>query len=98
MKQTVQVDLESTVVQTKDILSTNVDDEMVLMSLTTDKYYGLDPISSHIWQLLTEPIPLFDVYEQLLAEFEVDPDTCRRHLLEFIQKLSEAQLVEVSKK
>lgn len=98
MTQTVQIDLETVVVQTDDLLSTDIDDEMVLMSLITDKYYGLDPVSTHIWQLLTEPIPLSEVYEQLLSEFEVDPNTCRHDLLEFVQKLTEAQLVQISKK
>ncbi|MEM7035040.1 MAG: PqqD family peptide modification chaperone [Chloroflexota bacterium] len=95
MTQDVQISLETTVVQTEEILSTDIDDEIVLMSLTTDKYYGLDPVSTRIWQLLAEPSQLATVQANLLQEFEVDAETCQSDLLTFVQKLFDAQLIEI---
>ena len=85
--------IDSKCVQTEDILSSNIDDEVVMMSMDTDKYYGLDPIGSRIWKLLQEPCTLRQVCEKLVMEFQVDASTCQHDVLEFIQKLADAQLV-----
>lgn len=80
-------------VRTENILSSEIDDEVVLMSMDTDKYYGLDPIASRIWKLLQQPCTLRQMCEKLMTEFKVDARTCQRDVLEFVQKLADAQLV-----
>lgn len=62
--------------------------------LATAKYYGLDPLSTRIWQLLVQAQPLKNVCRQLGDEFEVEAKECERDVLEFVQKLVAAKLVE----
>ena len=85
--------IDSICVQTENVLSSNIDDEFVMMSMDTDKCYGLHPIGARTWKVLQEPCTLRQVCETLVMEFQVDARTCQHDVLEFIQKLADAQLV-----
>jgi len=42
----------------EEVLSSKIDEEVVLMSIEAGYYFTLDPIGSRIWELLSEkPIP-----------------------------------------
>lgn len=89
----IKLQLDLKCVCAENILSSDIDDEVVLMSMDTDKYYGLDPVSSRIWKLLQQPCTLRQVCEKLMTEFKVEAGMCQHDVLEFIQKLADAQLV-----
>lgn len=61
-----------------EILHSRIDDEVVLMSIEADSYFGLDPIASRIWELLEQPLDLDELVAKLMEEYEVDADTCRQ--------------------
>ena len=90
-----RIDIQTRVVQVKDVLSSAIDDDLVLMSIESDKYYGFDAISRRIWELVSEPSALTDVCEQLLTEYNVDRDTCQDEVLAFVQQLLDENLVQV---
>lgn len=84
----------STVVsQSQDLVSTNVSDQVALMSIANGAYYGMDKIGSRIWELIVEPRPVSGVVDQLLGEFEVERPTCEQQVLAFLQQLSDADLL-----
>jgi len=69
--------------------------ETVLLSSTTNLYYGLDPVGSRIWELIQEPKRISTISTQLASEFDVDPILCERDTRELILKLVEADLVKL---
>ena len=69
--------------------------ETVLLSSTTNLYYGLDPVASRIWKLIQEPKRISAICDQVALEFDVDPVVCRRDIRELISKLLEADLVKL---
>jgi hypothetical protein len=71
-----------------------VGNEAVLLDLKTERYLGLDGVSSRIWQVLTAGGTLQAAYDTLLAEFDVDPERLRADLQEFTQELLQLGLVE----
>jgi len=89
------IDLHTTVVQATGLLASDIDDEVVLLSLETDKYYGMDPVSARVWSLLAQPQRLADICQQLQAEFEVEGETCEGDVLEFVRSLADAKLVQI---
>lgn len=89
------ITLDTMLVQVEDILTTPLDDELALLNLDTGKYYGMDSVSSRIWELIEQPQAVSALCEQLLSEFEVDEITCRQEVLHFLQELANANLVQV---
>ncbi len=78
----------------KEVLSSRIDDEVVLMSMEADAYFGLDPIGSHIWELLAEePSTLDELVQKLTDEYDIDEVSCRRDVGAFISNMSERKLI-----
>lgn len=67
--------------------------ETILLSSTTNMYYGLDPVGSRMWELIQEPKRISDICRQLALDFEVDPVVCEHDIRELIQKMVDADLV-----
>ena len=72
-----------------------IGDETVLLDLNTERYLGLDDVSSRIWQAVTADASIQSAYETLLAEYEVDPETLRKDVDDFVQELVRLGLVKL---
>lgn len=73
-----------------------LDDESVLLNLETERYFGLDDTGTRMWQLLTSLPNIDAVFQQLLAEYEVDPDELRKDLEELLSRLVSNGLLHVA--
>jgi len=89
------VSLASTVAAKKEQVSCDLGDEVVILSLQRGVYYGLDPVGAHIWKLLETPRRVSELRDEILAEYEVEPERCETDLLNLLNRLSEEELVEV---
>ena len=89
------ISLESVVVQVADLVSSSLDEETVMMSVNSGKYYGLDEIGSRIWELIKQPRSVSDLCDILLEEFEVDRKQCEKDVLDFLNELAEKKLLRV---
>lgn len=70
-------------------------EETILLSSTTNQYYGLDAVGSRIWSLIQEPRRVSDICTLLVSEFEVEPQACERDVQRLIRDLAEAGLVTI---
>lgn len=91
----VAVDPTSVVSRNEAIVFTDLDDTIVMMDVDEGQYYELDQVGARIWTLLETGRPAADLCDALAAEFDVDPDTCRRDTLEFLQTASSMRIVHV---
>jgi len=89
------ISLKSVVVQVVDLVSSSLDDETVMMSVNSGKYYGLDEIGSRIWELIEEPRSVSDLCDILFGEFEVDRKQCEKDVLDFLNELAKKNLLRV---
>ncbi len=78
-----------------DVLFQEVGGESVLLNLASESYFGLDPIGTRIWVLLGEDGSLQRAFDILADEYEVEPAQLEADLLDLVQKLAEAGLVQV---
>ncbi len=76
-----------------DMLFSHIDDEVVMMSIETGEYYGLNPVASRIWELLEHPHTMEQLIDKLLQEFDIDESTCRRDVQTFLKQLAGKQLI-----
>lgn len=89
------IELTTKVVQKDEILASKLDDEVMMMNLESNHYYAMDPVGSHIWQLLQQPITIADLCTSLHQEFEVDEETCQQDTVTFIQQMLDEKLVRI---
>ena len=85
----------SRVSRNEAIVFTDLDDTIVMMDVDEGQYYELDPVGARIWTLLETDRSAADLCDALAAEFDVDPDTCHRDTLEFLQSASDLRIVYV---
>ncbi|OLD92141.1 MAG: hypothetical protein AUI36_47660 [Cyanobacteria bacterium 13_1_40CM_2_61_4] len=69
--------------------------ESVLLNLDTEQYFGLDETGTRMWQLVTASPNIEAAYQELLAEFDVEPDMLRSNLMELLTRLVDNGLLQV---
>ena len=89
------ITLETVVAQSPELVSTRLEGQTALMSIINGAYYGMDRVGSRVWELIEQPRAVSGVVDQLLTEFVVARPNCEQHVLGFLQKLADADLLAV---
>ena len=89
------IGLETVVVRSEELVSSDLDGETVLMSVQNGKYYGMDAIGSRIWVLIAQPILVSELCDTLLEEFDVVREQCEQDVLAFLNQLAKDNLAKV---
>ena len=84
-----------TITISKDVLAQELDGETVLLDLASESFFGLDEISTRVWQLLQGGAGQGEVVDALLAEYEVERDVLERDIADLLERLAEAGLIEL---
>jgi hypothetical protein len=79
--------LDAVVTRTVGFVEAVVDEDIVALNVERGTCYGLDRAGSRIWKLLGTPIPIDDLCATLLAEYEVQPEVCKREVLALLEDL-----------
>jgi hypothetical protein len=90
-----KITVQTIVLRNPKMVTSNIDDEIVMMSVDNGEYYGLDEIGSRIWALLENPISVQQLISALMDEFEVEEETCHTDTLDFINDLFEKKLISI---
>ena len=69
--------------------------ESVLLNLETERYFGLDAMGTRMWQAVTVAPNIDEAYQELLLEFDVEPELLRSNLTELLGRLLDNGLLEV---
>jgi len=88
--------LNDTVTIRPDVVFKELSGEGVLLDLASGMYFGLDETSTRLWQLISERRLLRRVFDDMLAEFDVDPERLQQNLLSFVEDLTRRSLVSFS--
>ncbi|MBD2577740.1 PqqD family protein [Oscillatoria sp. FACHB-1406] len=91
-----QIEFAQRVIPIEDVLIQHLEDEAVLLNLDNEAYYGLDDVGTRFFAVLQEANSIESAYQQLLEEYEVEPDTLKKDLLIFIEKLLAQGLIRLS--
>jgi hypothetical protein len=77
-----------------DVLFRLVGEEGVLVNLRTELYFGLNPVGTRMWNVLSSANSIQAAYDTLLEEYEVEPAQLRADLEELIEQLLRQKLIE----
>ena len=69
-----------------DLPSTDLDGELVFLSVETGKYYGIKGTARTVWELLDAPRTAEDLYTALSERFGVPPEQVEVDTRPFIEK------------
>lgn len=75
-----------------NVLSREVDGQLVLLDLDREQYFGLDEIGADMVRRITE-VSIDDALAALVAEYDVAPDRLRHDLDELVASLLEVGLL-----
>ena len=78
------------------VFAQEVDGEMVLLDMESENYFGLDEVGTAIWQAMQEYGSLQEVFDALLQQYDVEAEVLEHDLSDFVGKLVESGLVEVT--
>lgn len=78
-----------------DVLISNLQDESVILNLDSERYFGLDEVGTRMLTVLSRSDSIEAAYEQLLAEYEVDPPALRQDLSSLIENLVQQGLITI---
>ncbi len=77
------------------VVSSRVAGASVLLNTKTKKYFSLDEVGARFWEELKDGGEFRQTYETLLGEYDVSSVPLESDLLELVQHLMDAGLVEL---
>lgn len=86
---------EDRVVRADHLLSTELDQETVLMSIDAGAYYGLAGTARSIWEKLETPLTFSELVDRVVGEYEVSRETCAVDLKKFLAEMQREGLLRV---
>lgn len=85
----------TTIRRNANLLVSEMDGELVMLSVEHGNYYGLSAVGKRIWEHLEQPRTFHELCELLQAEFDVTSETCREEVHTFVQQLADEKMVEL---
>jgi hypothetical protein len=90
-----EISFDMRAVASTDVVTRRLDDELVLLDLGTENYFGLDEVGTHMWEVLASSPRVQDAYDRLLTTYDVDAGTLRRDMEKLLSELVEHGLIEL---
>jgi hypothetical protein len=84
---------ESTVQRTEQVVSSTVENALVMMDVEQGHYFSLDPIGAEIWERLAEPARVTELCAELMQRYAVSSEDCERDVLRLLEELADADLI-----
>lgn len=88
------VTIDSVLVRDRDLPTTDLDGRVVVLSVDADAFFDMNDVATEIWQMLSEPRRVGDIFDALSQSHDVDEATLSRDVLPFLQRLIERRLAK----
>ncbi|MBX9186256.1 lasso peptide biosynthesis PqqD family chaperone [Clostridium sp. K04] len=90
------INLDTVINKNLEIDDTDLDGEKVMMNLDKGEYFMMNEVGSRIWEIISEPINVKEIISTLRNEYEVDEETCKDTVIEFLGRLDNADLISIN--
>lgn len=81
----------------EDLIFAEVDGEAVAMSAAKGLCFGLDDIGLRVLQMIDREMSVTAICAQLVVEYDVDEQTCRRDVADLLARLEAEGLVKLDR-
>ncbi len=89
------VTLLSIIVQNEEIAAAEMDEEFVMMNIKTGNYYSLGNTGSIIWKMLSQPILVDTLIENLMKRYQVTRQQCEEEVITFLNEMNREGLIHI---
>ena len=96
IKRNFGISLDTIINKNLEIDDTDLDGEKVMMNLDKGEYFMMNEVGSRIWEIISEPINVKEIISTLRNEYEVDEETCKDTVIEFLGRLDNADLISIN--
>jgi len=73
-----------------------IEGNVVVMTLADGAYFELNPVGARIWDEIAEPVRVSDLVNRLVDDYDVDAETCRSEVTEWLTRMHELGLVQTA--
>jgi hypothetical protein len=86
---------ESTVViAEQNVLSSTIENEVILLDLKQGQYYSLDAVGADVWHMLDQPTVVFDIIARIRDDYDAPAEQVEADVLLLLQDLEHEGLIE----
>jgi hypothetical protein len=85
----------STIQRDADVIFTEADQDLIMVSVATGYYYGVSDVAREIWDAIERPRKVSDLVDDLCATYNIDSSSCTDQTLSFLEALLEEGLLQV---
>jgi hypothetical protein len=87
---------DSRIAVSQDQASCDLAGDTAIVNLKSGVYYGLDPMGTHVWKLLREPVTFAGLCESLMRDYDVDESRLETDMRAFLGELANHGLVDIT--
>lgn len=95
MPESMTIKTTTVLVQARDIIAADIDQEKAMLSITKGKYYGLDAVGGVIWESISRPQSVQEIIAALMEKYQVEESTCRKDVCLFLSQMHAEGLVTI---
>jgi hypothetical protein len=89
--------LNQVFIRNEEILTTNMDGEVVMMDVDQGFYFSLSSgVGASIWAVLERAVSVPEIITAVCVEYDTTPENCREDIEGFVQQLHEKELVRLA--
>lgn len=81
--------------RTPDVLYSEIDGEVVILSVKNEEYYYLNSIGSAIWHILETPCKMEKILSALLSNYDINEEKCLEDTASYLQDLYDIGLIAI---
>lgn len=80
-------------IQSKQVVQSKIDDEVVMMDIESGFYFGLNSVASIIWELLKDGKTVDELADYLITEYDVNREQCLEETDILIKKMLDLKVI-----
>ncbi|MEO8077013.1 MAG: PqqD family protein [Acidobacteriota bacterium] len=85
---------DAAIAHAEGLVASDVNGEVVILSIEAGHFFHLNPTGSRIWNLLDGPMTVAALSATMAERFAVGADECRRDVTEFVEAMLDKGLLE----
>jgi hypothetical protein len=79
-----------------NVVWTDLGDEVVILNLDTNVYFGLEQLGARTWKLIVDGRTYQEVVQAIVAEYDVSGERAEQDLDELLGELSQEGLIKAT--
>jgi hypothetical protein len=83
------------IARSASVVASEVDGELMMMSIERGQYFSLNDIASDVWGRLAEPRTFGALVEQLAGDYAAPPDAIAADLRALLASMRERDVIEL---